>query len=376
MLQKVPFVDLVAQHQPIQDEVNRAVMAVLTKANFILGSEVEQFEQEFAAYCGTPHAVGVDSGLSALKLALEAYGIGPGDEVIVPANTFIATAAAVTFTGAKVVLVDIRPNSYNLDPERVEAAITPRTKAIIPVHLYGTPAPMDEIMDIARRHNLIVIEDACQAHGAYYQDKRAGSLGHAAAFSFYPAKNLGAAGDGGILVTNDEQVAEKVRAMRNCGQKEKYHHITTPYNHRLDTLHAAVLSVKLRRLDGWNEARGERARLYNRLLVGSGVVTPEVPANTVPVWHLYVIRAANRDGLKDYLAERGISTALHYPIPIHTQPFYQNLGYREGDFPITEQYAKQILSLPMYAELPLEAVEYVADAIQHYVSERQVALPV
>lgn len=376
MFQKVPFIDLVAQHQPIQDEVNRAVQAVLTKANFILGSEVEQFEREFAAYCGTQQAVGVDSGLSALKLALEAYGIGPGDEVIVPANTFIATAAAVTFAGARVVLVDIRPNSYNLDPGRVEAAITPRTKAIIPVHLYGIPADMDEIMDIARRHNLIVIEDACQAHGAYYKGKRAGFIGHAAAFSFYPAKNLGAAGDGGILVTNDAEVAEKARAMRNCGQKEKYVHVTTPYNHRLDTLHAAVLSIKLPHLDNWNEARQERALLYNRLLETSGVITPAQPADTVPIWHLYVVRAENRDGLKNHLAERGIGTALHYPIPIHMQPYYQNLGYREGDFPITEQYAKQILSLPMYAELPLEAVEYVAESIQKYVSETQAALPV
>lgn len=243
---KVPFLDLKAQHQPIQEEINTAIQSVFARTAFILGEEVQQFEREFAAYCNVDHAVGVDSGLSALKLALEAFGIGAGDEVIVQANTFIATAAAVTFVGATVVLVDVEPDSYNIDPELIEAAITPRTKAIIPVHLYGIPADMDRICDIARRHNLIVIEDACQAHGAYYKGQRVGSFGDAAAFSFYPGKNLGAAGDAGILVTNNAEIAESVRAMRNCGQREKYNHVTSPYNNRMDTLHAAILSIKLK----------------------------------------------------------------------------------------------------------------------------------
>lgn len=365
----VPFVDLKAQHQPLQEEINQAVLAVLSKTNFILGDDVSKFEDEFAAYCGTSHAIGLDSGLSALKLALDAYGIGAGDEVIVPANTFIATAAAVTFTGAQVVFVDIQPDTYNLDPDLLEAAITPRTKAVIPVHLYGIPADMDRILEIAERHQLIVIEDACQAHGAYYQGKRAGSLGHAAAFSCYPAKNLGAAGDAGILVTNDAQIADRVRAMRNCGQREKYYHVTTPYNHRLDTLQAAILRVKLRHLDAWNAARAEHAALYNQLLADTDVITPATPDNTSSVWHLYVIRVEQRDALKDYLGSKGIATGLHYPIPLHLQPYYQPLGYKEGDFPITEAYARQILSLPMFAELRREDVEYVAAEIKQFVSE-------
>lgn len=376
MAQNVPFVDLVAQYQPIQDEVSRAVQQVLTQANFILGGEVTDFEQEFAAYCGTEYALGLDSGLSALQLALEAYGIGPGDEVIVPANTFIATAAAVTLVGARVVLADIIPGSYNIDPEKVESAVTPNTKAIIPVHLYGIPAEMDEILHIASRHKLIVLEDACQAHGAYYKGKRVGSVGHAAAFSCYPAKNLGAAGDAGILVTNDPQIADRVWAMRNYGQKEKYHHITTPYNHRMDTLQAAILRVKLQSLDKWNMQRAERAVLYNQLLSESGVITPSVPGSSVAVWHLYVVRSIERNKLKAYLTQQGIETGLHYPIPIHLQPFYQSLGYRRGDFPVTEEYTQTILSLPMYAELPIESIEYVARTIRDFMDASAAAVAV
>jgi dTDP-4-amino-4,6-dideoxygalactose transaminase len=365
----VPFVDLKAQYAPIMDEINQAIAGVLSKTNFILGDEVQKFEQEFADYCGTKYAIGVDSGLSALKLALEAYGVGAGDEVIVPANTFIATAAAATFVGARVVFVDIQPDTYNIDPDLIEAAITPNTKAIIPVHLYGIPADMDRIMEIAERHNLIVIEDACQAHGAYYKGKRVGSLGHAAAFSCYPGKNLGAAGDAGILVTNDAEVVERVKAMRNCGQREKYVHVTSPYNHRLDTLQAAVLRVKLPHLDSWNAARGEHAAQFNELLAGTDVVTPATPENTTSVWHLYVIRAEQRDALKDYLASKGIATGLHYPIPLHLQPYYEHLGYKEGDFPVTEAYARTILSLPMYAELSREDVEFTAQAIKQFALE-------
>jgi len=367
----VPFVDLQAQHRPIMDEVNRAIQRVIENAHFVLGEDVAAFESEFAAYCGTQYAIGVDSGLSGLELALRAYGIGAGDEVIVPANTFIATAAAVTFTGAKPVLVDIRPDAYNIDPDQIEAAITPRTKAIIPVHLYGIPADMDAIMAIAHKHNLIVIEDACQAHGAYYKDRRAGSIGHAAAFSFYPAKNLGATGDAGIVVTNDAQIADQIKAMRNCGQREKYYHITLPANHRLDTIQAAVLRIKLKHLDSWNVARQQHAALFNDLLKDSGVITPATPAGTQPVWHLYVVRTDDRDELKNHLAKLGIGTGIHYPVPIHLQPYYENLGYREGDFPVTERYAKQILSLPMFAELTPEAVAYVANAIKQFVADRK-----
>jgi dTDP-4-amino-4,6-dideoxygalactose transaminase len=369
---KVPFLDLKAQHQPIQAEIDAAFHSIFARTAFILGDEVAQFEREFAEYCNVEFAVGVDSGLSALKLALKAYDIGPSDEVIVPANTFVATAAAVTFVGAQPVLVDIEPGTYNIDPEQIEAALTPRTKAIIPVHLYGIPADMTRIWEIAQRHGLIVIEDACQAHGAYYHEKRAGSLSHAAAFSFYPGKNLGAAGDAGALVTSDPVVAERVRSMRNCGQREKYHHVTAPYNHRMDTLHAAVLSIKLRHLDDWNVARRTHAELYNELLSDLDVITPAVPADTVPVWHLYVIRAEERDALKAHLEAKGIGTGLHYPIPIHLQEFYQSLGYGAGAFPVTEDYAQRILSLPMYPEMSREAVEYVSEAIREFITADEV----
>lgn len=368
----VPFVDLQAQHRPIQDEVNRAIQHVIENAHFVLGEDVAAFESEFAAYCGTRYAVGVDSGLSALELTLRAYGIGAGDEVIVPANTFIATAAAVTFTGAKPVLVDIRPDTYNIDTGQIEAAITPRTRAIIPVHLYGIPADMDAILALASKHNLIVIEDACQAHGAYYRDRRAGSLGHAAAFSFYPAKNLGATGDAGMVVTNDAQVAAQIKAMRNCGQREKYYHVTLPANHRLDTIQAAVLRIKLKHLDSWNAARRQHAARFNELLKDSGVITPATPADTQPVWHLYVIRTEDRDELKDHLSKRGIGTGIHYPVPIHLQPYYHDLGYRAGDFPVTERYAKQILSLPMFAELTPEAIASVVDTIKQFAADKKI----
>lgn len=368
----VPFLDLKAQYLPLQEEINQAMQNVFARTAFILGEEVAQFESEFAAFCDVQHAVGVDSGLSALKVLLKAYDIGPGDEVIVPANTFIATAAAATFVGAKVVLVDITPDTYNIDLKQVEAAITPRTKAVIPVHLYGIPVDMDGINEIASRHNLIVIEDACQAHGARYKGKRVGGFAHGAAFSFYPGKNLGAAGDGGIAVTNDASIAERMRSMRNSGQREKYYHVTTPYNHRLDTIQAALLSVKLKHLDGWNSARRKNAVLYNQLLRDVNVFTPTVPADVTPVWHLYVIRTEQRDQLKDHLAQKGIGSGMHYPIPLHLQPVYEDLGYKKGDFPVTEQYAEHILSLPMYAEMTDQSVEYVTDAIREFVSAAQV----
>jgi dTDP-4-amino-4,6-dideoxygalactose transaminase len=371
---QVPFVDLAAQYTTIAEEINDATANVLRGTDFILGREVSLFEAEFAAYCETQYAVGVDSGTSALELALRAFGIGPGDEVITAANTFIATAFAISYTAATPVLVDADPQTYTMDITQLERAISHRTKAIIPVHLYGHPTDMDRVLEIAERHGLIVIEDACQAHGAKYKGRRVGSLGHAAAFSFYPAKNLGAYGDGGMVVTNDKRVAESIRMLRDYGQREKYHHVLQGYNHRLDTLQAAILRVKLRHLEAWNSARRRHAELYTRLLGDRGVVTPR-EADYAPqggVWHLYVIQVPDQRALKAWLADRGIATGIHYPIPVHLQVAYEKLGYKNGDFPIAERYARQILSLPMFPELTPDAIEYVAEAVKDFVSEYRI----
>lgn len=366
----VPFVDLAAQYQSIQAEVDEAMHGVLRRTDFILGKELELFEQEYAEYCEAKFAVGVDSGMSALALTLRGYGIGPGDEVITSASTFIATALTVSMVGATPVLVDIDPETLTLDLDRLERAITPRTKAIMPVHLYGHPEDMDPIMQLANSYGLLVIEDACQAHGARYKGKRTGSIGHAAAYSFYPAKNLGAYGDGGMVVTNDDRLVQSIQLLRNYGQSEKYHHIAQGYNHRLDTLQAAALRVKLRYLDEWNEARRRHAALYDELLAGSGVGLPPVMPEAEPVWHLYVIQVAERDALRSFLTSRGISTGIHYPIPIHLQPAYADLGHVPGDFPVSERVALQSLSLPMFAELSEAQVEYVAEAIQEFAHNR------
>jgi dTDP-4-amino-4,6-dideoxygalactose transaminase len=368
MTMNVPFVDLQAQHRSIRHELNQVIQRVMKRADFALGEDVARFEEEFAAFCGTRYAVGVDSGLSALELSLRAFGIGPGDEVIVPAHTFIATAAAVTFAGARPVLVDVDPTTYNMDVSQIGAAITPRTRAIIPVHLYGLPAEMDAILGLADKHDLVVIEDACQAHGAHYKGRRVGSLGHASAFSFYPTKNLGGCGDGGMMVTDDVQVAERVRAMRNCGQKEKYRHELPPFNHRLDTLQAAILRVKLRYLESWIEARQRNAALYTKLLAGNGVTTPVEAPDSVHVYHLYVVRTSQRDALQVYLREQGVGTAIHYPIPIHLQPFYTQSGFRRGQFPVTEQLCDEILSLPMFPEMTDEQVRYVAARVAQFLT--------
>ena len=378
----IPFVDLAAQYASFPKEIDAAIAEVVTKTDFILGQAVDLFEQEFATYCETKYAIGVDSGTSALELALKAYDIGPGDEVITVANTFMATVLAISYTGATPVLVDIDPTTYQMNPMALVDAITPRTKAIMPVHLYGYPVDMDPILQIAQRHGLIVIEDASQAHGARYKGKRVGSLGHAAVFSFYPAKNLGAYGDGGIVVTSDAQIAASLRMLRNYGQREKYHHVMKGYNRRLDTLHAAVLRVKLPHLDSWNAARRRHANQYRELLAdaNSSLILPKETATVEPVYHLYVIRVEDRSLLQAHLTNKNISTGIHYPIPIHLQPAYQDLGYRKGDFPITEQYAEQILSLPMYAELTPAAIRYVATAIQDFtptpIQEQRVAGPV
>jgi dTDP-4-amino-4,6-dideoxygalactose transaminase len=372
---QVPFVDLAAQYATIAEDVDAAMSNVLQTADYILGRDVALFEEEFAAYCEAAHAVGVDTGTSALELILRAYGIGPGDEVITVANTFMATALAISYAGARPVLVDIDPRTYTIDVAQLECAINQRTRAIIPVHLYGHPADLDPIVEIARRRGLLVIEDACQAHGARYNGRRVGSLGHAAAFSFYPAKNLGACGDGGMVVTNDERVAESIRMLRNYGQREKYRHVLRGYNRRLDTLQAAALRVKLQHLDAWNAARRRHARLYHQLLAGSEIVVPLEASYAESAWHLYVVRVADRDGLSRYLAERGIATGIHYPIPVHLQPAYQDLGYKRGDFAVAERYAGQILSLPMYAELTAETIGYVAEAIAEFApADREAAL--
>ena len=313
----------------------------------------------------------MDSGTSALELALRAYDIGPGDEVITAANSFIASALAISHAGATPVLVDVDPFTHTIDVTGIERAITSRTKAILPVHLYGHPAHMDPIRQLAEQHGLIVIEDACQAHGARYKGRRAGSLGHAAAFSFYPGKNLGAYGDGGMVVTNDADIRKRLEMLRNYGQEEKYHHLTQGFNRRLDTLQAAVLRVKLKYLEKWNAARRWQAELYHRLLAGTALVLPSEAVGAQSVWHLYVIRTEHRDKLKEYLASRGIAAGIHYPVPIHLQPAYKNLGYKRGSFPVTEQYAQRILSLPMYAELTPELIEYVSKTILTFLSANQ-----
>ena len=360
----VPFMDLSRMHDPLRPALDAAMAAVIDRNAYILGEEVKQFEHAFAAYCETAHAVGLDTGTSALELALRAWGIGPGDEVITAPNSFIATASGIAFTGATPVFVDIDPRTYTINVEQIEAAITPRTKAIVPVHLYGQPADMDPILAIAAAHGLKVLEDACQAHGARYQGRRCGSLGDAAAFSFYPAKNLGAFGDGGALVTNDEATAQQVRMLRNYGQEEKYHHLFLAYNRRLDTLQAAVLQVKLPELDAWNAARRQVAAWYEELLAGASVITPPTAAYAEHVYHLYVIRCADREALSAQLQAAGVGWGLHYPVPIHLQEAYAYLGLGRGSFPEAERACAGLISLPMFPRMTREEAEQVADAVR------------
>lgn len=369
----VPFVDLGAQYRTIASEMDQAISQVIRETDFILGREVHLFEEEFAAFCEAHYAIGVDSGTSALELALRAFDIGPGDEVITAANSFIASALAISHAGGTPVLVDVDPYTYTLDVTAIERAITRRTKAVIPVHLYGHPAHMDPIRQLADKHGLVVIEDACQAHGARYKGKRVGSLGHAAAFSFYPGKNLGAYGDGGMVVTNDRKVAKRLEMLRNYGQKEKYKHLFRGYNRRLDTMQAAILRVKLKYLEKWNAARRWNAMLYQKHLEGSGVVVPGEAGGAEAVWHLYVIRTGRRDALKEYLAGKGVNAGIHYPVPIHLQPAYEDLGHKRGDFPVTEAYADRILSLPLYAELTPEQIEHVSSAISEFLAANSAA---
>jgi dTDP-4-amino-4,6-dideoxygalactose transaminase len=364
---RVPFVDLTAQYRLLKEEMDRSVIEVLEGGGYILGEPLETFEACFAQYLGCRHVRGVSSGLDALRLGLEALGIGPGDEVIIPANTFIATAFAVSAVRARPVLVDMDPRSFNIDPNLIERAITNATRAIIPVHLYGQPADMDAIADIARRHKLFVIEDACQAHGARYRGKRTGTVGDIGCFSFYPTKNLGAYGDGGALVTNDARIAERVAHLRNYGQAARYQHVEKGWTARLDTLQAAVLTLKMKYLDGWNLRRSALAMHYNAQLGEiSELRLPEVQPDRDHVFHLYVVRTGQRDQLQAFLKSRQIDTLVHYPVPMHLQKAYADLGYEPGDFPETEQAAHEILSLPMYPELPSSQQGCVIEAVTEF----------
>jgi dTDP-4-amino-4,6-dideoxygalactose transaminase len=358
----VPFVDLKAQFGALRAEIVPRVTRVMEEASFILGPDVVAFEQNFASFVGTRYCVGVESGTAALAFALEGLGIGAGDEVIVPANTYIASALAVSAVGARPVLVDCDAN-YLIDPSLLDGAVTPRTKAIMPVHLYGQAVPMDAILEVARRRGLYVIEDAAQAHGARWNGRCAGSFGDVGCFSFYPGKNLGAYGDGGAIVTNDAALDDRLRLMRDFGQRKKYEHLIKGGNCRLDSIQAAVLDVKLRHLGAWNDARRRHAAAYDARLAKIGIKPPPRLHEEGHVYHLYVIEVEQRERVAAKLSERGIATGIHYPIPIHLQPAYADLGLRRGAFARTERSAQRVLSLPMFPELTQEQIEFVADAL-------------
>jgi dTDP-4-amino-4,6-dideoxygalactose transaminase len=359
----IPFVDLKAQYRNIKSEIDLAIQKVLDGAQFVLGEEVAALESEFAAYCGARFGAGVNTGTSALHLALLAAGVKPGDEVITVPHTFVATVAAISYTGARTVFVDVDPDTFTIDVEQIESAITPRTKVILPVHLYGQPADMDPILDLAQKHRLVVIEDACQAHGAEYKGRRVGGIGDIGCFSFYPGKNLGAYGEGGMVVTNNSEYIRTVRMLRDWGQEEKYHHILKGYNYRLEGMQGAILRVKLRHLEAWTEARRKQAALYDNLLLSADVGLPKAAPYARHVYHIYAIRVVGRQRFQDKLKALGVQTAIHYPIPIHQQPGYADLGYRVGQFPCSERAAREVLSLPMFAELTDEQVRFVSDRV-------------
>lgn len=362
----IQFVDLRRQYAPFKQEILSGIEKVLDGMHLFLGENVQQLEQEFAQFCGAAHGIGVSDGTSALHIILRALEIGPGDEVITVSHTFIATGEAIILAGARPVFVDIDPSTYLMDVSQVEAKITPRTKAILPVHLYGQTVDMDPLLEIASKYNLRVVEDACQAHGAEYKGRKAGTLGDAAAFSFYYSKNLGAYGEGGFITTNDSDLAAKMRKLRDHGSGIRYHHDLIGFNARLDEIQAVILRAKLPHLAEWNEKRREHARLYNTLLQETPAITPaELPGST-PIYHLYVIRVPKRDELQVALKEQGIFTGIHYPIPLHLQKAMQPLGYKPGDFPVTESAVTQIISLPMFAELENEEIKSVANAIREF----------
>ncbi len=359
---QIQFVDLGRQYQSLKPEMDAAILRAVGRGDYILGEDTREFEKEFAVFNGAAHCIGVGDGTDALHLALLALGVGAGDEVIVPAHTYIASVLAITLTGARPVLVDCDPDYYTIDPVAVERALTPRTKALMPVHLYGQPADMDPLLEIARDRKLFVVEDNAQGHGSAYKGRPTGVLGHIGCYSFYPGKNLGAYGDGGAVVTNDAALAEKVGLLRNYGQKVKYVHTIRGYNSRLDTVQAAVLRVKLPHLSRWNEQRRAAATRYGELLASTNLDLPKVASWALPVWHLYVVQTDDRTALQKALDASGISHGIHYPIPVHLQEAYADLGYREGSFPVTERLASRIISLPMFPELTEIELERVAVA--------------
>ena len=365
---KIPFVDLKSQYASIKDEIDASISQVLTKAAFVGGPFLEKFELQFAEFCGTRHCIGVGNGTDAIFIALNALGIGPGDEVITAANSFIATSEAVTMAGARVVFADIDPSTFNLDIRDLERKITPRTRAIIAVHLYGQPADMDPILKIAREHDLEVVEDAAQAHGALYKGKKIGTLGDMATFSFYPGKNLGAYGDGGAIVTDNDETAKRARMFANHGRAEKYNHTFEGVNSRLDGLQAAILSAKLNHLEEWTEKRRANAYLYNSHLKDSGLITPVEINDVRAVYHLYVVRVDDkrRSGLQEHLKSRGIGTGIHYPITLPNLKAYEQLGHVESDFPEATRASREILSLPMFPELTEEQIIYIKDAVNDF----------
>ncbi len=371
---QVPYFDLRSQYQGIKAEIDAAVSRVLDTCQFVLGAEVALFEGEFARYSGTSECIALNSGTSALHLALLAAGVGPGDEVITVPFTFVASVAAILYAGAKPILVDIDPRTFNMDPTAIAAAITPRTKVILPVHLYGQPADMDPIVGIARRRNLVVIEDAAQAHGAEYQGRRAGSLGDIACFSFYPTKNLGAYGEGGAITTNDVGYAKKIRMLRDWGQDRKYHHVLRGFNYRMEGFQGAILRVKLRHLEPWTEKRRALARAYDKMLANHNVGLPAEMPHCRHVYHAYTLRSKHRDELQAALRAEGIQTAVHYAEPAHLQPAYADLGYTQGDFPEAERAAREVLSLPIYPEMSDEQLQRVSQAFEQ-IAERVVPGP-
>jgi dTDP-4-amino-4,6-dideoxygalactose transaminase len=364
---EIPFLDLHFTYREIKNELDAAYSRVMESGWYILGAEVEAFEQEFASYVGAKHCIGIGNGLEALQLILLAYGIGAGDEIIVPANTYIASWLAVSYTGATPVPVEPDPTTYNIDPDRIEDAVSTRTKAIMPVHLYGQSVEMEKIWNIAEKHGLKIIEDAAQAHGGYYKDRKAGDLGDGAAFSFYPSKNLGAFGDAGAVVTNDDDLADKVRVLRNYGSRKKYYNEAKGHNSRIDPLQAAFLRVKLKHLDEWNQRRNRIVVHYLehlRNLPDLGL--PQVPPDVTPVWHVFIVTHPERDRLQEYLKEHGVGTLIHYPVPPHLSEAYQDLGYQAGEFPITEKLADTVLSIPMGPHLSEDDAEYVVEKIRNF----------
>lgn len=365
----IEFVDLGRQYRKYKDEIDAAVKGALDKHEFILGDEVKNFEEDFADFCEAKHCVGVASGTDALFLSLHALGVGAGDEVITTPHSFVSTSTSISMLGATPVFSDIDPKTFNIDPKKIEASITPRTKVILPVHLYGQPADMDEIKSIAQKHNLKILEDACQAHGARHKGRRVGGLGDIAVFSFYPSKNLGAYGDGGAVVTNSDELAGKVRFLRDFGRTQKDLFQIIGFNSRLDTIQAAILRVKLKHLEEWGEKRRKNAELYNKLLGGTSVAIPTVADYAEPVFHQYVIRVRDRNALMEYLGEKKIPTLVHYPVPIHLQPVYKGLGHKKGDFPAAESAVDEILSLPIFPELEEEEIKYIAGSIIEFYKE-------